>query len=118
MAQYQQASVSASAVILSLETPVANDGQDEGAPLVETIESTANPSPSQALEEGELLDGLALAIGSLNDRERTLLSLYYEQELTMKEISVVLEVSESRVCQLHSRALHRLRAHMGSLVAA
>ena len=118
MVQYQQASVSASAVILSLETPVASDGQEEGAPLVETIESTANPSPAQALEEGELLEGLAEAINSLNERERTLLSLYYEQELTMKEISAVLEVSESRVCQLHSRALHRLRAHMGSLVAA
>ncbi|HET7767243.1 MAG TPA: FliA/WhiG family RNA polymerase sigma factor [Chloroflexota bacterium] len=118
MAQYQQASVSASAVILSLETPVASDGQEDGAPLVETIESHANPGPAQALEEGELLEGLAEAINSLNERERTLLSLYYEQELTMKEISAVLEVSESRVCQLHSRALHRLRAHMGSLVAA
>jgi RNA polymerase sigma factor for flagellar operon FliA len=118
MAQYQQASISASAVILSLETPVASDGQEEGAPLVETIESTANPSPTQALEEGELLEGLAGAINSLNERERTLLSLYYEQELTMKEISAVLEVSESRVCQLHSRALHRLRAHMGTLVTA
>ena len=121
MHQYQQASLSAAAVIISLETPVAGpDGQgdDLGAPLVETIESTATPSPSQALEEGELLDGLAGAIASLSERDRTLLSLYYEQELTMKEISAVLEVSESRVCQLHSRALHRLRAHMGSLVAA
>ena len=118
MTQYHQASVSASAVILSLETPVGSDGTEEGAPLAETIESTANPSPTQALEEGELLEGLAGAISSLNERERTLLSLYYEQELTMKEISAVLEVSESRVCQLHSRALHRLRAHMGTLVTA
>lgn len=121
MNQYQQASLSASAVILSLETPVAGsgDGPDgEGAPLVETIESTSAVGPAQALEEGELLEGLAGAINALSERERTLLSLYYEQELTMKEISAVLEVSESRVCQLHSRALHRLRAHMGSLVAA
>ncbi len=120
MHQFQQASISASAVILSLDTPTAGgDAQDgEGAPLAESIESTAAPNPAQALEEGELVEGLAAAIGALSERERTLLSLYYEQELTMKEISAVLEVSESRVCQLHSRALHRLRAHMGSLVAA
>ncbi|HEU5317058.1 MAG TPA: FliA/WhiG family RNA polymerase sigma factor [Chloroflexota bacterium] len=120
MHQYQQASLSASAVILSLETPVSGgDGGDgEGAPLVETIEATGTPTPADALEESEMLEGLAGAIGALSDRERTLLSLYYEQELTMKEISAVLEVSESRVCQLHSRALHRLRAHMSSLAAA
>ena len=80
--------------------------------------SIGTTGPSAALEEGELLEGLAAAVDALNDRERTLLSLYYEQELTMKEISAVLEVSESRVCQLHARALHRLRAHMGTLVEA
>jgi RNA polymerase sigma factor FliA len=121
MHQYQQASLSASAVILSLEMPMsAMDGSDEGqsAMLLETIESTSATNPLQATEEAELLEGLANAIRALSDRERTLLSLYYEQELTMKEISQVLDVSESRVCQLHSRALHRLRAHLGSLVTA
>jgi RNA polymerase sigma factor FliA len=121
MNQYQQASLSASAVILSLDTPVTGmDGGDEGqgTPLVETIESTTTPTPVQVSEEIELLNGLASAITALSERERTLLSLYYEQELTMKEISAVLDVSESRVCQLHSRALHRLRAHMGTLVEA
>ena len=120
MHQYQQASLSASAVILSLETPVGSgDGEGgEGASLVDTIEATGTPDPSDALEESETLEGLASAIGALSERERMLLSLYYEQELTMKEISAVLEVSESRVCPLHSRALHRLRAHMSSLVAA
>lgn len=120
MHQYQQASISASAVILSLDTPVAGGegGEDTGTPLVETIESVTTPTPVQVSEEAELLEGLAGAIRSLSDRERTLLSLYYEQELTMKEISVVLDVSESRVCQLHSRALHRLRSQMDTLVAA
>jgi RNA polymerase sigma factor FliA len=121
MHQYQQASLSASTVILSLDTPAPSlDAGDEGqgASLVDTIEATNTPTPSDALEEGELLEGLASAIHALSDRERTLLSLYYEQELTMKEISLVLEVSESRVCQLHARALNRLRAQMGTLVAA
>lgn len=118
MHQYHQASLSASAVILSLEAPVGESSDDgQMASLVETIEATNAPNPLQATEEGELLEGLAGAIRSLSDRERTLLSLYYEQELTMKEISLVLDVSESRVCQLHSRALNRLRAHMGTLVS-
>ncbi|NBT95838.1 MAG: sigma-70 family RNA polymerase sigma factor [Chloroflexi bacterium] len=45
-------------------------------------------------------------------------ALYYEQELTMKEISMVLDVSESRVCQLHGRAVHRLRSQLSTLMGA
>ena len=58
------------------------------------------------------------AMECLSERECRIMSLYYQRELTMKEISQVLNVSESRVCQLHSRALHRLRGHLGSLVSA
>jgi RNA polymerase sigma factor for flagellar operon FliA len=96
MNQYHQASISAAAVVVSLETPMSTgDGEGEGSALVDT---------------------LAGAIRSLSERERILLSLYYEQELTMKEISLVLDVSESRVCQLHGRAVHRLRAQLVSLM--
>jgi RNA polymerase sigma factor for flagellar operon FliA len=121
MHQFQQAALSASTVIISLETPVtAADGGDDGSgtALVDTIESPTAVDPLGHTEEGELYEGLASAIHALSERERILLSLYYEQELTMKEISQVLDVSESRVCQLHSRALHRLRAHLGTLVSA
>src|SRR5205807_2002769 len=103
-------SLTASTIILSLETPVSSaDAGDEGpgAALVDTIESNDAVDPLGRTEEAELYQGLASAIHALSERERVLLSLYYEQELTMKEISQVLEVSESRVCQLHSRALHR-----------
>ena len=121
MHQFHQASLNASMVILSLETPVgAPDGGDEGPGtlLVETIESPSAADPPSVAEEGELHHGLVAAIQAISERERLLLSLYYEQELTMKEISQVLEVSESRVCQLHARALLRLRAHLGTLVSA
>ena len=120
MHQFQQASITATAVLLSLEAPAAGDGQEDGAgsALVETIESTSAPDPLHHTEEGELLQALAGALRALSERERILLSLYYEQELTMKEISAVLDVSESRVCQLHSRALQRLRGHLGSLINA
>ena len=49
-------------------------------------------------------------MAQLSDREKLLLALYYKEELTMKEISRVMGVSESRVCQLHTRAILRLRA--------
>ncbi len=119
--QFQQASLAATTVLLSLEAPVpSGDGDDDGTslPLVETIEAHQTTDPLASAVESEVLESLAKAIGALSERERILLSLYYEQELTMKEISLVLGVSESRVCQLHARALHRLRAHLGSLIDA
>ena len=60
--------------------------------------------------EGDFRDALIDAIDSLPDREKMLLGLYYEQELNLKEIGAVMSVSESRVCQLHSQAVARLRA--------
>jgi RNA polymerase sigma factor for flagellar operon FliA len=118
MDQYQQASLAASTIILSLEAPVAMDGQEDGpgAALVETLESPTAADPASRTEEAELHQRLVEAIRALSERERLVLSLYYEQGLTMKEVSVILDVSESRVCQLHGRALHRLRARLGPLL--
>ena len=55
-------------------------------------------------------------IGELPERERLVLSLYYDEELNLREIGQVLGVSESRVCQLHGQALMRLKARMGDWV--
>jgi RNA polymerase sigma factor for flagellar operon FliA len=52
------------------------------------------------------------AIASLPERERLVLSLYYEQELNLREIGAILEVSESRVCQIHGQAVLRVRARL------
>lgn len=116
MHQYHQASISAAAVVVSLEMPMSSGDDGDGSALVDTIESSQARDPLLHTEEGELLESLAGAIRSLSERERILLSLYYEQELTMKEISQILEVSESRVCQLHGRAVHRLRSQLASLM--
>ena len=62
--------------------------------------------------ESGLRHRLVEAIESIPERERLLLSLYYEQELNLREIGAVMEVSESRVCQLHSQVISRLRALM------
>ena len=53
------------------------------------------------------------AVNELPERERLVLSLYYEQELNLKEIGAVLKVTESRVCQLHGQALLRLKSRLG-----
>ena len=61
------------------------------------------------MEVGELKSALAAAIDALPDRERMVISMYYYDELTVKEIASVLGVSESRVSQLHTRAMMRMR---------
>jgi RNA polymerase sigma factor FliA len=68
--------------------------------------------PETVLEEDQFREALAEAISTLPERERLVLSLYYEQELNLREIGHVLEVSESRVCQIHGQAVLRIRARL------
>jgi RNA polymerase sigma factor for flagellar operon FliA len=66
-------------------------------------------------EDSAFRGALAEAIAGLPEREQLVLSLYYEQELNLREIGAVLSVSESRVCQIHGQATLRLRARLGRL---
>lgn len=66
----------------------------------------------EKLFQGGLRDVLAAAIEAIPERERLVLSLYYEQELTLREIGAILEITQSRVCQLRSQAVSRLRARL------
>jgi RNA polymerase sigma factor for flagellar operon FliA len=68
--------------------------------------------PGRGLEDQRFKQALADAIANLPERERLVLSLYYDEELNLKEIGEVLGVSESRVCQLHSQCAARLRARL------
>jgi RNA polymerase sigma factor FliA len=70
--------------------------------------------PLLQAEGGALRTCVAEAIAALPERERLVMSLYYDDELNLKEIGAVLGVSESRVCQLHGQALVRLRGRLGS----
>lgn len=70
------------------------------------------PAPDSELEEVEFRDHLVEAIGRLPEREQLIMSLYYEQELNLKEIGAVLKVSESRISQLLSQAHARLRTRL------
>jgi len=69
--------------------------------------------PEDAAGRKELQEAVADAIKKLPERLQTVLALYYQEECTLREIGAILEVSESRVCQLHTEAVHRLRAAVG-----
>ena len=71
-------------------------------------------SPEENIEKQELTKVLGEALQLLTDKEQKVITLYYYEELTLKEISNILEVSESRVSQLHTRALQKMRTKMGN----
>ncbi|MCP3687499.1 MAG: RNA polymerase sigma factor FliA [Gammaproteobacteria bacterium] len=76
------------------------------------IPSSSDYTPEQAFGGVEYRRQLATAIASLPEKEKLVMSLYYDDELNFREIGDVLEVSESRICQLHSQALVRIKARM------
>jgi len=98
--------------MLSLDVPVGAASEDDDATLADLLEDEKAPAPEDVLEKEELAKALAEAIDRLPQREQLLLSLYYKEELTMKEISKVMGISESRVCQLHMQAVMRLRGNL------
>ncbi|OIN92489.1 MAG: RNA polymerase sigma factor FliA [Comamonadaceae bacterium CG1_02_60_18] len=72
----------------------------------------AEADPLNLLRNERLRQALVLAIKTLPEREQYIMSMYYEQDMNLKEIAAVLDVTESRVCQLHSQSIARLRAKM------
>ncbi|MBD7915308.1 FliA/WhiG family RNA polymerase sigma factor [Clostridium sp. Sa3CUN1] len=96
--------------MISLESVVYSD--DDDITIMETLEDRESISPESSLEDKEKLEILSKAIDMLKEKDKLILKLYYYERLTLKEIGQVLEVSESRVCQLHSRAIRNLRAMM------
>lgn len=75
-----------------------------------------SPCPLESTEHNDFKEALAKAIAGLPERERLVLSLYYNEELNLREIGEILGVSESRVCQIHVQALIRLRARMSEWI--
>jgi RNA polymerase sigma factor for flagellar operon FliA len=80
---------------------------------VEAGNKPAFQQPEQVVERQELKRLLAEAIDSLTEKEQKVIALYYFEELTLKEISNILEVSESRVSQLHTKSLRKMREKLG-----
>lgn len=85
-----------------------HDAESQGEHFLDRfIKDESNPM--QALLESDFKAALVDAIENLPERERMLMGLYYEQDLNLKEIGAIMSVSESRVCQLHSQAVGRIR---------
>jgi len=97
--------------LLSLDEP----GGVESDTLIERLADSA-PAVDERLQREDLQRELARAIDTLPERERLILALYYDETLNLREIGAVIGVSESRVCQIHGRALLRLRAKLADWV--
>jgi RNA polymerase sigma factor for flagellar operon FliA len=88
----------------------------ENIEVISTIEAPPHKNPDQILEKEEITKILAKAIKELPDKEKKVLILYYYEELTLKEIGEVLDITESRVSQLHTKAVMRLRAKISRII--
>lgn len=86
--------------------------EDERLDLTECIADTRARSPLEILEEKHRSETLAKLIEELPEKEKIVLSLYYWEELTMKEIGRIMHLSEGRVCQLHSQAVIRMKSKL------
>ena len=80
---------------------------------MEAINNSHFEQPDKAIEKEELTQMITDALSKLTEKENRVVVLYYYEEMTLKEISEVLEVSESRVSQLHTKALAKLKKHLG-----
>ena len=102
---HKMAADSVSARLTSLDQMMEGDDQ-------RAVISGDSEDPADSAEKSDFRAMLAEVIGSLPEREALVMALYYDEELNLKEIGKVLEVSESRVCQIHGQALARVRSRL------
>jgi RNA polymerase sigma factor for flagellar operon FliA len=100
--------------VVSLEQPLAQDAEGHAVTLLAQL-AEETPGPCERAETAELKQHLAEAIDALPQQEKVVLSLYYFEELTMREIGQVLAVTESRISQIHTTAMLHLRATLQNL---
>jgi len=110
--KYHEALLEISRMTLSLLEDTFSDGDGRNA-----LEDTGADSPEEKLVYAETEHELGQAIDNLPEKERLVVTLYYYEEMTMKEIGQVIEVSESRVCQIHSSAIIRLHTRLKHVAA-
>ena len=82
-------------------------------PMIDSAHPVRFSQPEEVVEEEELKEKLAESLELLTEKERRVIELYYYEDMTLKEISKILEVSESRISQLHTKALNKMRKKMG-----
>lgn len=109
---YRTLQSASNAVVFSFEDFRDRAGEDGDMDVTECIADASMKTPLEQLEENNAREALAQFIERLPEKEKLILSLYYWEELTLKEIGRVMGLSEGRVCQIHNQALIRLKAQM------
>jgi RNA polymerase sigma factor for flagellar operon FliA len=98
--------------VMALEESVGGDEKGEQRSLIDTLADMAGGDPSTGLEGQEMRGILSAAINALTEREKVVITLYYFEGLTLAEIGEILGVTESRVCQIHTKAVGTLRTNL------
>jgi RNA polymerase sigma factor for flagellar operon FliA len=101
------------AYVLSLDSVISHE--DGETTLGQVTPDAANPLPAESVTRKELGEQVAGMIGQLADNERHVITLYYYDELTLKEIGEVLGLSESRICQIHRSVIRKLKRSLKTL---
>jgi len=101
--------------IVKLESQLGRKPDDEEIDLIESAPSTGEDNPFELCLKGERKEQLAEAVSQMSEREQLILSLYYNEELTMMEVSKIVGIAVSRVSQIHAAAMVKLRASLHHL---
>jgi RNA polymerase sigma factor for flagellar operon FliA len=104
--------ISNSTVVALDELWAVSDSSGDSVSLLDTLQDPNAPDPEALLAQSELKDRLADAIAALPEREKLVIALYYYENLTLREIGEVLGVTESRISQLHTKAVLRLKSRL------
>ncbi len=104
--------ISNSTVAALDELWTVSDASGDQVSLLDTLQDPGAPDPARVIDATDLKDRIADAIARLPEREKLVVALYYYENLTLREIGEVLGVTESRVSQLHTKAVLRLRGRM------
>jgi RNA polymerase sigma factor for flagellar operon FliA len=104
--------ISNSTIVALDELWTVSDSSGDQVSLLDTLPDHAALDPEVLVDQSELRDRIADAIAALPEREKLVVALYYYENLTLREIGEVLGVTESRVSQLHTKAVLRLRSKL------
>jgi RNA polymerase sigma factor for flagellar operon FliA len=102
--------------VVALDELLVDDEGGSAPRLVDTLQDSTALDPQAMAEHGEARQLLARAVEQLPDREKVVVSLYYFEGLTLAEIGRVLGVTESRICQMHTKAVLHLRTKLADIV--
>ncbi len=102
--------------LLSFDRPLGNDG-DSSSSLYDLVADAGNDNPLDMMERKEIRTLLVELINRLPEQDKLVIALYYYEELTLKEIGKVLDISESRVSQIHTKIILSMKTHIKRLIS-